>query len=81
MKKLKTDLIFNEADQAMYTKALDVMFTLKYKGEDLFPTKIPYMGGFHIGLCMLRTAPFFSSLWWNGDRKETINRWSCQRRY
>ena len=31
------------------------MFLLKDKGEDFIPTIIPRMGGFHIGMCMLRT--------------------------
>ena len=55
MKELKTNFIFIEADQAIYTKILDVMFSLTDKGEDLFPTIIPRMGGFHIRICMLRT--------------------------
>ena len=54
-KELGIDFIFIEADQAIYTKVLDVMFFLKGKGEDLFPTIIPRMGGFHIGMSMLRT--------------------------
>ena len=55
MIELETDFIFIEADQAIYTKVLNVMFSLKNKGEDLFKTIIPRMGGFHIGMCMLRT--------------------------
>ena len=55
MKEHETDFIFIEADQAIYTKVLDVMFSLKNKGEDLFQTIIPRMVGFHIGMCMLRT--------------------------
>ena len=55
MKELEKDFIFTEFDQAIYTKVLDVMFALKNKGEDLFPTIIPHMGVFHIGMCMLRT--------------------------
>ena len=55
MKELKTNFIFMEAYQAIYRKILDVMFSLKDKGEDLFPTIIPCMGGFHISTCMLRT--------------------------
>ena len=31
------------------------MFSLKDKGQDLFPTIIPRMGGFDISMCMLRT--------------------------
>ena len=31
------------------------MFLLKDKGEDFIPTIIRRMGGFHIGMCMLRT--------------------------
>ena len=54
MKELETDFIFIEADQAIYTKVLDDMFALKNKDENLFPTIIPRMGGFHIGMCMLR---------------------------
>ena len=58
------------------------MFTLKNKGEDLFHTIIPRMGGFHIGICMLRTiyslfkrcdiVQLLSSagLWWTGDQKK-----------
>ena len=55
MEKPKTNFIFIEADQAIYTKILYVMFSLNDKGENLFPTIIPCMGGFHIGMCMLRT--------------------------
>ena len=55
MKELKTNFIFIEADQAIYTKILNVIFSLTDKGEDLFPTIIPRMGGFHIRICMLRT--------------------------
>ena len=31
------------------------MLSLNDKGGDLFPTIIPRMGGFHIGMCMLHT--------------------------
>ena len=55
MKELETSFIFIEADQAIYTEILDVMFSLKDKGEDLFPTIIPRVGGFYVGMCMLRT--------------------------
>ena len=55
MKELEKDFIFTEFDLAIYTKVLDVMFALKNKGEDLFPTIIPHMVVFHIGMCMLRT--------------------------
>ena len=55
IEKLETNFIFIEADQAVYTKILYVMLSLKDKVEDLFPTIIPCMGGFHIGICMLRT--------------------------
>ena len=55
MKKLKTDFIFIKTDQTIHTKVLDVMLALKNKGEYLFPTIIPRMGSFHIGMCMLRT--------------------------
>ena len=55
MNELETDYIFIEADQAIYSKVLDVMFALKNKGEDFFPTIVPCTGGFHTGMCMLRT--------------------------
>ena len=55
MKKLEANFIFTEADQAIYTKIVDVIFSLKDKGEDLFPTTIPRIGGFQISMCMLRT--------------------------
>ena len=55
MKELKTNFIFIEVDQAIYTKILDVMFSLKHKRKDLFPTIFSRMGGFHIGMYMLRT--------------------------
>ena len=55
MKEPETNFIFIEADQAIYTKILDVMFSLKDKSEYLFLTIIPCMDGFHIGMCMLRT--------------------------
>ena len=53
--KLKIDLIFIEADQAICTKVVDVMFALKNKGKNLFPTMIPRMGGFHICISILCT--------------------------
>ena len=55
MKKLEGNFIFTEADQAIYTKIVNVIFSLKDKGEDLFSTPIPHIGGFHISMCMLRT--------------------------
>ena len=55
MKELETYFIFTEADQAICTKVIDAMLALKNKIEDLFPTIISHMGGFHIGMCMLRT--------------------------
>ena len=55
MKKLEANFIFTEADQAIYTKIVNVIFSLKDKGEYLFPTPIPRIGGFHISMCMLRT--------------------------
>ena len=36
IKELETDFIFIEADQAIYTKVLDVMFASKNTGEDIF---------------------------------------------
>ena len=36
MVELETEFIFIEADQAIYTRVLDIMFALKNKGEDLF---------------------------------------------
>ena len=54
-KELETDFIFIEADQALYTEGLDVMFALKNKGEDLFPTIILHRDDFYIGMHMLRT--------------------------
>ena len=38
MKELETGFTFNEVVQAMYRKVLDVMFSFKNKGENLFPT-------------------------------------------
>ena len=55
MKKLEANFIFTEADKAIYTKIVDVIFSLKDKGEYLFPSTIPRIGGFHISMCMLRT--------------------------
>ena len=55
MKELKTNFIFIEVDQAIYMKILDVMFSFKDIGKDLFPTIFSRMGGFHIGMYMLRT--------------------------
>ena len=55
MKKLEANFVFTEANQAIYTKIVDVIFSLKDKGEDLFPTTIPRIGGFQISMCMLRT--------------------------
>ena len=53
MKYLETNFIFIEADQAIYTKIPDVMFSLKDKGEDLFQTIFPRMYGLQMGMCML----------------------------
>ena len=36
IKELEMDFIFIEADQAIYTKVLDVMFASKNTGEDIF---------------------------------------------
>ena len=50
MKELKANFIFIKADQAIYRKILNAMFSLKDKDDDLFASIIPRMGGFHI--CM-----------------------------
>ena len=47
--------IWIKAYQATYTKVHDLTFQLKNKGEDLFPTIILHMDGFHIGMCMVHT--------------------------
>ena len=41
MKEFERNLIFTDADQDIYTKIPNVIFTLKNKGEDLFRTIIP----------------------------------------
>ena len=53
--ELDINFIFIEADQAIYTKVIDVMFKLNSEGKDIFNRVIPRMGGFHIMICMLRT--------------------------
>ena len=37
-------------------KVIDTIFALKNKDENLFPTIILRMGGFHMGMCILRTS-------------------------
>ena len=59
MKEFERNLIFTDADQDIYTKIPNVIFTLKNKGEDLFPTIIPWAGGFLIGKYMLCTIHSF----------------------
>ena len=46
MNELETNFIFIKADRAIYTKILDAMFSIKGKGEDLFPTIIHCMDCF-----------------------------------
>ena len=55
MKELDKNFIFLEVDQAIYTKVLDAMFKMEAEGFEIFKMVIPRMGGFHIGICMLRT--------------------------
>ena len=55
MKELKANFIFIKADQAIYRKILNAMFSLKDKNDDLFPSISPRMGGFHICMWMLPT--------------------------
>ena len=62
MNELKTNIIFLEVDQAIYTKVLDAMFKQEEEGLEIFKRIIPRMGwgwggggGFHIVICMLRT--------------------------
>ena len=88
MKELGTTFIFIEADQAIYTKILHVMFSLKDKGENLFPTIIPRMG-----MCMLRTiyslfkrcgyvtTTFFSRFERTGNCQKSFDWWGRQRGY
>ena len=47
-------ILFLEVEQVIYTKALDAMFQMEAKGFEIFEKVIPRMGGFHIGICMLR---------------------------
>ena len=53
--ELDIKFIFLEVDQAIYTKVLDAMFKMEAEGFEIFKKVIPRMGGFHIGICMLRT--------------------------
>ena len=55
MNELDIKFIFLEVDQATYTKVLNAMFKMEAKGFEIFKKVIPRMGGFHIGICMLRT--------------------------
>ena len=55
MNELDIKFIFLELDQSIYTKVLDVMFKMEAEGSETFKKVIPRMGGFHIGICMLRT--------------------------
>ena len=53
--ELGTEFIFIEADQAIYTKALDAILKMRNDSKDMFKRITPRMGGFHITICMLRT--------------------------
>ena len=88
MKELETGFTFNEVVQAMYRKVLDVMFSFKDKGENLFPTfsthrRLSY-SHVHatynlqfIQKMWFSTTPFFSRTWWTGYRKKGFSRWLC----
>ena len=55
MEELGLKYIFMEVDQAIYHKVLDAMFKMENEGNPIFQKVIPRMGGFHIGLRMIRT--------------------------
>ena len=55
MDELDLKYIYMEIDQAIYHKVLDAMFKMENEGVPIFQKVIPRMGGFHIGLCMIRT--------------------------
>ena len=40
--------LFLEADQAIYTKVLDVMFRVEFDEKQIFDKIVPRMGGFHV---------------------------------
>ena len=46
---------FLEVDQTTYTKVLNASFKMEVEGFEIFKKVIPRMGGFHSGICMLRT--------------------------
>ena len=69
MKKLETDFIFIEVDQAIYTKVIDDIFKMESEGKKIFKVVIPRMEGFHIVLCMLRTI---DSLFKNCDLTQLL---------
>ena len=48
-------ILFLEVDQVIYTKVHDAMFKMEAKGYEIFEKVIPLMGGFYIGIWMLRT--------------------------
>ena len=54
--ELEMEKMLIEADQAIYSKLLDVMFKMSEDGHDVFSKLIPKMGGFHIIMCMLKTV-------------------------
>jgi hypothetical protein len=55
MTELELDFIFLEADQAIYTKVLQVLFKFKQEGSTRFDKMIVRMGGFHIIMCLMKT--------------------------
>ena len=55
MDELDKKFIFLQVDQAIYTKVLNAMFKMEAEGFKIFKKVIPCLGGFHIGICLLRT--------------------------
>ena len=53
--ELGLEYIFLEADQAIYTKVLQILFKFQEDGNNHFDGMIVRMGGFHVIICLMRT--------------------------
>ena len=53
--ELSLEFIFLEADQAIYTKVLQILFKFQEDDNGYFDEIIVRMGGFHVIICLLKT--------------------------
>ena len=53
--ELDLEFIFLEADQAIYTKVLQILFKFQEEGNGYFCEIIVRMGGFHVIICLMKT--------------------------